>query len=119
MSKKGINKGNLLALCEYFEMVSKDDFQYFSIIKRLKEYAIICDIERYQRYEDDHFAVVKWTKRYTRIDSDMYDWLFCRQWNKTDPCYLNVSKRIKYFVDYGLPRNWSAQLYGKAALCYL
>ena len=50
---------------------------------------------------------------------DAWDWLFSEHWKLTDNTALGASKRIKHFLEKGVPVDWEDQMDdGNVELCY-
>ena len=47
-----------------------------------------------------------------------WDWLFAQVWVHTDNTAFGASKRIRYFLEKGVPENWGNQMRGGEPLCY-
>lgn len=49
---------------------------------------------------------------------DAFLWMFGAGWENTDNTPRGAAKRIKYYLEHGIPSNATAQAKGKAPLCY-
>lgn len=50
---------------------------------------------------------------------DVFKYLFSSHWEYTDNTKEGTGKRIKHYLEKGLPRNWYEQMLGRANLSYL
>lgn len=129
-----MNKENLLRMAEYIATVSqgrfdmekfRDDFNYESYECKfagcvIGHCTILDKYEDIPKFEDGAINFVLWSERFTGISpfSSAWDWCFSWEWATSDNTSIGASKRIKWLVENGLPKNLMEQMSGKAKLCY-
>lgn len=78
------------------------------------------DNEPLPRLEDGNIDFFEWAERFTGIEflSDEWLFLFSFIWSYVDNTPTGAAKRIRYFVENGLPNNWLYIMYGQDPLPY-
>lgn len=53
-----------------------------------------------------------------RAHQEAFEWMFGEDWEYRDNTPEGAAKRIKYFLEHGVPKDWKDMLYEHADLCY-
>ncbi len=133
-----MNKENLLKAADYIETIPQEKFDMrdwrsgqtsthkcCSVGCILGHCTILDEKENVFRFKrwDGHIDFYDWAASFFSLQrySDEMTWLFRSQWghNNTDNTPTGAAKRIRHFVEHGLPENWREQMNGNAPLCYL
>lgn len=127
-----MNKDNLLRMADHIETVLQEMFD-MKFIRRGDETTPECDsvgdiIGHCTRLDNDPLPILKdgridfttWSESFTGIDSwsGEWDFLFASQWEIIDNTPVGAAKRIRYFVENGLPDNWEEIMHGQDPLPY-
>lgn len=61
-----------------------------------------------------------WSENFTGIEamSDEWTWLFGSHWEYVDNTPYGGAKRIRHFINHGLPEDWKLQMLGERPLIY-
>jgi hypothetical protein len=133
-NKPTMNKENLLKMADYIETIPQEYFNMQFFRQELKKYhkcnsvgciighcTILDEEENFPRYVNGDIDFNKWSKQFTGIDlySDSYLYLFSSRWSVTDNTPTGAAKRIRHFVENGLPKDWREQMYGVEPLSYM
>jgi len=62
-----------------------------------------------------------WSLDFTGLDPNSNEWryLFASEWEDVDNNPVGAAKRIRHFLENGLPKNWYEQMEGYAPLSYM
>ena len=55
----------------------------------------------------------------TYFEKSLWGWLFSSSWSDVDNTALGAAKRIRYFLDNGLPNDWYDQMTGAEPIIYM
>ena len=130
-----MNKENLLRMADYIEKVPQEKFDMdaFRIgtyrtpecnsIGCVIGHCTVLDAKNVMKNfvrEDGTIRFWEWSLDFTGINNDMDEWnfLFGSDWNRTDTTQTGAAKRIRYFVEKGLPDNWLDVMDGKYPIPY-
>jgi hypothetical protein len=63
---------------------------------------------------------VRWSEKFTGLNSNSDDWtfLFGGSWDCSDNTAIGASKRIRYYLQHGIPDDWEMMMYGETPICY-
>lgn len=126
------NKENLLKMADYIETVPQEKFGMelcrsgyentpeCTSIGCIIGHCTVLDTEPLPRYSDGGIDFYKWSKSFIGIGSWTNDWdyLFASSWAMIDNTPTGAAKRIRHYVENGLPENWRSIMYGNAPLPY-
>jgi len=126
-----INKENLLRMADYIETVPQEKFN-MEIYRTYDEtthecnsigcvigHCTILDKRPLPKYVYGTINFRLWSKLFTGIESDdEWNYLFDISWHRTDNTPTGAAKRIRWFVEHGLPNDWEEQMFGEAPLPY-
>lgn len=127
-----MNRENLLKMADYVATLDQEMFDMGSfLVKHGRGCGTIgCIIGHCKEFFDkkfdrelnynligDHLA---WSVTFTDLNSDSNEWdyLFSGKWFFVDNTPLGASKRIKHFLEHGLPADWSEQMENECKLSY-
>lgn len=127
-----MNKENLLKMADYIETVPQEKFgmKLFRFgdentpecnsVGCIIWHCTILDTEPLPRDLDGGIDFYKWSKSFTGISPFTNDWeyLFSWAWVMTDNTPTGAAKRIRHYVENGLPENWYNIMFGDAPLPY-
>lgn len=128
-----MNKENLLRMADYVETIPQEQFDmecYRYDDKTLPEcnsvgciigHCTILDADNLPRYGNGTIDFFEWGEKFTGIGWRSVDWvyLFDGMWCDTDNTPTGAAKRIRHYVENGLPEDWIEQIHGEAPLSYL
>ena len=62
-----------------------------------------------------------WSRKFTGLDTSSSEWayLFSSDWDAADNTPKGATKRIRYFLENGLPEDWREQMEDNAPLSYI
>lgn len=124
-----MNKENLLRMAEYIENIPQYLFDMDEFIAKNNCGTVGCvighcvwldnpaNMPHFRSGNIDFFA---WSEAFTGLNSssDEWSWLFSPQWAKVDNTPTGAARRIRAFVENGLPYDWDDQIIGGAELSY-
>lgn len=127
-----INKENLLKMADHIETVPPETFDmgcYWDDIEpECNSVGCIIghctkldpNINRYLDSDGD-IKFTSWSEDFTGIgcNTSAWDYLFSHEWAAVDNTRTGAAKRIRYFVEHGLPEDWKDQMNGYAPWSYL
>lgn len=127
-----INKTNLLRMADHIETVPQKmfDMEFIrrgDIITRKCNsvgctigHSTVLDKNPLPRDAEGHIDFRTWSEKFTglRMWSDGWRFLFSDDWVSSDNTPNGSAKRIRYFVENGLPENWSEIMDGESPLPY-
>ena len=129
-----MNKENLLKMADYIETIPQNDFHMGCYRNGFKKYhkcnsvgciighcTILDEEENLPRRSDGEINFSLWSQRFTGITAGSDEWyyLFGGDWSRTDNTPTGAAKRIRYFVEHGLPEDWLEQMNGVTPLSYM
>jgi len=130
-----MNRENLKLMADYIETISQDRFDMgkFRTGELVKHecgsvgcvigHCTILDKNPLRLDLDGHIDFDAWSFDFTGLDSfydnDKWQYLFSCEWETVDNTPAGAAKRIRYFLENGLPKNWQEQILGFAPLSYL
>jgi hypothetical protein len=127
-----MNKENLLRMADYIETVPQEkfDMELFragdgntpecNSIGCIIGHCTVLDTKPLPIYINGNINFYEWSQSFTGINRESYDWiyLFSWEWAATDNTPTGAAKRIRHYVENGLPENWHDIIYGNAPLPY-
>lgn len=130
-----MNKENLLKMADYIETIPQEQFD-MKEFRTLDEDRVLpecnsvgciighctaLDADNLPRYDGGKIDFNEWGQKFTEISRVSDDWyyLFSSWWKYTDNTPTGAAKRIRHYVENGLPEDWEEQIYGEAPLSYL
>lgn len=127
-----MNKENLLKMADYIETIPQEMFnmlEYRFGTKITPEcnsvgciigHCTVLDNEPLPRCRNGVIGFDEWSERFTGLDSWSDEWffLFGNDWVNADNTPTGAAKRIRYFVENGLPNNWEEIIEGEDPLPY-
>lgn len=128
-----INKQNLLRMADHIEKVPQEmfDMENFRIGQQVAPecdsvgciigHSVILAPELITRLYGGKIDFYAWCLSFTGLSLGVPRWkyLFGSAWKYSDDTPIGAAKRIRYFVENGLPKDWEKQMYGNAKLSYL
>ncbi len=129
------HKTNLLKMADYIETIPQELFDMGGWREDGDKYSHECksigcvlghctilDTDPLPKHFDDSIDFRKWSEEFTGINSEYgseeWKYLFDADWDSIDNTPTGAAKRIRYFVENGLPTNWDDQLYYGDELSY-
>lgn len=127
-----MNKENLLKMADYIETVPQEkfDMEHFRFgdenahecnsIGCIIGHCTILDTNPLPMYSDGDINFGEWSQSFTGISPFTSDWtyLFGYKWIGIDNTPTGAAKRIRHYVENGLPENWRDIMCGYAPLPY-
>lgn len=129
-----MNKENLLRMADYIETIPQEQFdmEVFreggrtspkcnSVGCIIGHCTALDDPENLPRYFYGEIDFDLWSEKFTGIGLFSRDWryLFGGGWAKNDNTPTGAVKRIRHYVEHGLPQDWEEQMRGEAPLSYM
>ena len=116
-----MNKDNLLRMADYIETIPQEQFDMRFFRAEIIGYCTVLDPENLPRYGYGRIDFSTWSEKFTGLCVFSSDWsyLFASDWYITDDTPTGAAKRIRYYVEHGLPEDWEEQMYGVSPLSYL
>lgn len=76
--------------------------------------------EEYADWQIGGINFTPWSYAFTGLEWDSeWQYLFGSPWKYGDNTSTGAAKRIRYFVENGLPEDWREQMYGHSKLSYV
>jgi hypothetical protein len=132
------NIENLKMLSKYFNQLDDNNFDLTKVMYLGfdNDYSYFRDFIQKNKIELKNeekgiiydIIFIIWIENFTGLkyvkDKEVYCWLFDHYWasfnnKKTDPTPQGISKRIDWFLEFGLPDDYSKQMIGETELCYI
>ena len=128
-----MNKENLLRMADYSETIPQERFDV-EIFREDNNHntheckSVGCTIGHctiLDKYDNvplfrGLINYVQWSYQFTGISKvSEWEYLFSADWKDVDNTPTGAAKRIRHFVENGLPDNWEEQINGKATLGYV
>lgn len=130
-----MNKENLLKMADYIETIPQESFDMSDYRTGQWETpecnSVGCIIGHCTVLDKVTAANVKmwdetidfqlWSYSFTKInvESAEWDYLFHSMWKYADNTPTGAAKRIRYFVENGLPDTWEEEMYRECKLSYM
>ena len=121
-----MNKENLKLMADYIETVPQANFN----MRRLREgqqterecdsvgcvlgHCTVIDENPLPLHKSGEIDFAAWSREFTGLPSfsDKWRYLFSGHWVTVDNTPMGTASRIRYFLEYGLPKNWYKQMAG-------
>lgn len=71
------------------------------------------------RDENNHISFYSWSNKFFDVHGIEWQWLFSDAWELIDNTTIGAAKRIRHFVENGLPQDYEQQMSGQKPLCYI
>lgn len=127
-----MEKENLLKMADHIETIPQGMFDMgeyrigdektheCSSVGDIIGHCTILDSEPLPRFDDGDIDFETWAKKFTGLDYWENEWLFLfsEAWVMSDNTPTGAAKRIRYFVENGVPENWEKIMYGVDPLPY-
>jgi len=128
-----MNKGNLKKMADYIETIPQDKFDMYHFregesvkhecdsVGSVLGHCTILDRRPLPLDKSGEIDFYAWSKDFTGLPSNSYEWqyLFFYSWSACDNTPVGAAKRIRHFLEQGLPKDWQKQMEGDASLsCY-
>ena len=129
-----MNKKNLLRMADHIEKVPQERFNPEIYRGRSDDFTPECNsvgctighcaiLDKWENVPRNDFGNIQfftWSRQFTGVMSlSEWKYLFDPNWHKTDNTPTGAAKRIRYFVENGLPEDWEEQINGTAPLSYI
>jgi len=130
-----MNKENLNKMADYIETIPQDRFDMGKF--RTGEYkerecasvgcvlghCTVIDENLLPIDHDNNIDFPNWSLEFTGLHPfyhlEKWQYLFSSDWSYVDNTPVGAAKRIRHFLEQGLPQDWRMQMIGKAPLSYL
>jgi len=128
-----MNRENLSSMADYIETIPQEKFDMNtyrrgeSVKHACGSVGCIlghCTILDERPLPVDYYADIafaSWSLEFTGLNpnSDEWDYLFSSFWTYGDNTPTGAAKRIRHFLEKGLPQDWHEQMHGRAPLSYM
>lgn len=81
---------------------------------------VLDDLKNIPRNYYGHIRFTEWSFDFTGIEIDSLKWkfLFSHEWRNSDNTPTGAAKRIRYFIEHGVPKNRYSVMHGREPLPY-
>jgi len=128
-----MNRENLNRMADYIETIPQEKFNMrlyrwgekvnseCGSVGCVVGHCTVLDKNPLPLYKSGNINFYAWSREFTGLGplSDETAYLFASGWEAFDNTPTGAAKRIRHFLEHGLPQDWRMQMKGRAPLSYL